>query len=344
MSTNHPSPHLPEGASRAVKHAPPIGEETVLESLRAFRAEEIRRDHGRVLLAVEWARLNPQERPTGENGEPDTPLLMDSMDELWWELAELGCPYVDELTIPAFRSAAGITEFQASKLLYESIMLVFLLPRVWERVSQGQLEVWRARKLAETCWGLTPEAVAYIDRNMSLATARHTEGGREGIIAEAKLRYMPEQAQEEEEAAKEQRGVGISWEEHGKTGVASVWGTLDVPDALDLEAAITAGADALKELGSDAPLPVRRSWALGDLARASQFLDPRLPNPGGASQSPPDTSAASPSAADAFFHPDCACRWAERPRWDGSGTGSSRVMMYLHLTPAARSEERREGE
>jgi len=288
-----------------------------------------------VLLAIEWARLNPEELLTDEAGEPEEPLPLGPLDELWYELAELGCPYFNDLTIPAFADAAGITEFQASKLMYESIMLVFLLPRVWERVSQGQLEVWRARKLAEACWGLTPEAVAYIDRNMSLATARHTEGGREGIIAEAKLRYMPEQAQEEEEAAKEQRGVGISWEEHGKTGVASVWGTLDVPDALDLEAAITAGADALKELGSDAPLPVRRSWALGDLARASQFLDPRLPNPGGASQSPPDTSAASPSAADAFFHPDCACRWAERPRWDGSGTGSSRVMMYLHLTPEA---------
>lgn len=307
-----------------------VGEETVLESLRAFRAEEIRRDQGRVLLAVEWARLNPQEQPTDEDGDPDTPLLMDSMDELWWELAELGCPYVDELTIPAFADAAGMTEFQASKLLYESIMLVFLLPRVWERVSQGQLEVWRARKLAEECWGLTPEAIAYIDRNMSLATARHTEGGREGIIAEAKLRYMPEQAQEEEEAAKEQRGVGVSWEEHGKTGVASIWGTLDVPDAIDLEAAIAAGADALKELGSEAPLPVRRSWALGDLARASQSLAPRLPNPGRISESPSDSNA-----ADAFFHPDCACRWAKRPRWDGSGTGSSRVMMYLHLTPDA---------
>lgn len=307
----------------------------MLESLRAFRAEEIRREQGMVLLAIEWARLNPEELLTDDDGEPEGPLPLGPLDELWYELAELGCPYFNDLTIPAFADAAGVTEFQASKLMYESIMLVFLLPRVWERVSQGQLEVWLARKLAEACWGLTPEAVAYIDRNMSLATARHTEGGREGVIAEAKLRYMPEQAQEEEEAAKEERGVGISWEEHGKTGVASVWGTLDVPDALDLEAAIAAGADALKDLGSDAPLPVRRSWALGDLARASQFLDPRLPNPGGTSQSPPDTSTASSRPSGAFFHPDCACRWAERPRWDGSGTGSSRVMMYLHLTPEA---------
>src|SRR5699024_5474555 len=100
--------------------------------------------------------------------------------------------------------------------------------------------------------------------------------------------------------------------------------------AIDLEAAIAAGADALKELGSEAPLPVRRSWALGDLARASQSLAPRLPTPG-----PISASASDSNAAAASCHPDGACRWAKRPRWDGSGSGSSRVMMYLHRTPAA---------
>jgi len=47
-----------------------VGEEAVLESLRAFRAEEIRREQGMVLLAIEWARLNPEELLTDEAGEP----------------------------------------------------------------------------------------------------------------------------------------------------------------------------------------------------------------------------------------------------------------------------------
>ena len=47
------------------------------------------------------------------------------------------------------------------------------------------------------------------------------------------------------------------------------YGSVGLPDALALEAAIARGAKALKDLGSSEPLDVRRSWALGDLARTS---------------------------------------------------------------------------
>lgn len=311
-----------------------VGEEGVLNSLRAFRAEEVRREQAMVLLAVEWARLNPDEGHVLPDGStPAFPPILDDMEAMWAELAERGCPHVDNLSIPAFADAAGMTEFQAGKLMREAILLVFMLPKVWERAAQGQLEVWRARKLAEDCWGLAPEAIAYIDRNMSLATARHTEGGREGIIAEAKLRYMPEQAKADQEAASEQRSVNVGWEEHPGTGVAEIWGALDLPDAADLEAALSTGAQAIKDLGSDAPLDVRRSWALGDLARASRTSD--QPSPGDGDE-----------GEGVFYHPDCACQRAgtalsltgtsyKRPAWDGKVKASSKVQMYLHLTPEA---------
>src|SRR5690625_6323408 len=92
----------------------------------------------------------------------------------------------------------------------------------------------------------------------------------------------------EQEAAKEQRGFEVSSEDWAGTGVAGVFGALDLVDAIDLEAAVAAGAETLKDLGSDAPLPVRRAWALGDLARASQ--QPLTPPP----------SSAGPSAGAAF--------------------------------------------
>ncbi|MDZ5663577.1 HNH endonuclease signature motif containing protein [Nocardioides sp. S-58] len=48
---------------------------------------------------------------------------------------------------------------------------------------------------------------------------------------------------------------------------------LDIADALDLDRALTHGAETLAALGSGAPLDSRRSQALGDLARTQTALD-----------------------------------------------------------------------
>src|SRR5690625_4782605 len=181
-----------------------VGQDVVLESLRAFHQEHLRREQGLVLLAVQWARLNPGVQRTLPDGSPNTCRgAVDPEDLIWEDLAARGCPQMEDLAIPAFAVAAGISEFQARKLVRESLMLVFLLPRVWKAASTGQVGVWRARALAGECWDLTPEAVDYVDRLMALSTARHTQAGRAGVIAEAKQRFMPEQAQEERQIAQE---------------------------------------------------------------------------------------------------------------------------------------------
>src|SRR5690625_7539768 len=97
MSTTPSSPPPADaarsaGAAAKSARTAGVGEEAVLESLRAFRAEEIRREQGMVLLAIEWARLNPEELLTDEAGEPEEPLPLGPLDELGYELAELGCP------------------------------------------------------------------------------------------------------------------------------------------------------------------------------------------------------------------------------------------------------------
>ena len=52
-----------------------------------------------------------------------------------------------------------------------------------------------------------------------------------------------------------------------------MYGELDLADALDLDAAVAAGAQALKDLGSTDTLDVRRAVAVGDLARRQLTLD-----------------------------------------------------------------------
>src|SRR5690625_1576173 len=304
-----------------------VDESVVLDSLRAFHAEYLRREVGLVALAVQWARLNPGLKRTMPDGSPNTSTGgVHPEDLIWEELAEKGCLHMDDLAIPVFAAAAGLSELQARKLVRESLMLVHLLPRVWHRAQEGHVEIWRVRQLADECWDLTPEAVDYVDRLMSLSTARHTQNGREGVIEEARLRYMREVVEQEELAAQEKRCFNMSTDEWQRRGVADVSGTLDLPDALDLEKAIAAGAEALRKLGSDAPLDVRRSWALGDLARAGQGAFLGLIPAGRPHDRPmPETAP--------VFRPDCACAMGLRP--PGMSAPPSHVLMYVHLTPDA---------
>src|SRR5699024_7037710 len=147
----------------------------------------------------------------------------------------------------------------------EALALVFFLPRVWQRASQGQIDVWRARALAAECHGLSREALDYIDAEMSRRTARHTKGGRDAVIAQAKLEHMPQAVCEEETEGRKRRQV-IFDVTNSASGTVDVFATLDVLDAKALMAAIDAHATYLGEQ-SDASRGVREAWALGDFAR-----------------------------------------------------------------------------
>ena len=58
-------------------------------------------------------------------------------------------------------------------------------------------------------------------------------------------------------------------------GTLAVHGELDIADAIELETAIQTVAAQLKELGSEESLDVRRSMAVGELARRQLAFDLR---------------------------------------------------------------------
>src|SRR5690625_2184661 len=260
----------------------------VLAGLEGARDQLRLLEQGMVVLAVEWVKHHPGEASaqmdvaamsrsdSGADGGPARGAArahralsrFEDGQRGWDVLAAMGCLHFDDFQLPEFAIAAGLTEYSARKLLRESLMLVHLLPRVWARVLEGGLDVWRARALAGDCWDLPPEAIEFIDAQMSDVTARVTKTSRERIVAEARRRF-----EEAEESAAEERAmaercveVDVHRQQHG---VVPLFGELDLPDTLALDAALAAGAQTLKDMGSDAPLNVRRSWALGDLARSA---------------------------------------------------------------------------
>ena len=314
-----------------------------------------------VVLAVEWVKHHPGEASaqmdvaamsrsdSGADGGSARGAArayrafsrFDDGQRGWDLLAAMGCLHFDDFQLPEFAIAAGLTEYSARKLLRESLMLVHLLPRVWSRVLEGGLDVWRARALASDCWDLPPEAIEFIDAQMSDVTARVTKTSRERIVAEARRRF-----EEAEESAAEERAmaercveVDVHRQQHG---VVPLFGELDLPDALALDAALAAGAQALKDLGSAAPLNVRRSWALGDLARSASGHGALFSL--GATEGP-HTCTCTCRAHEIYARDDDPPRgsWvasgalgsppegAERPFWNGKGAAPPKVKLFIHV-------------
>ncbi|AIY17357.2 hypothetical protein KR76_12400 [Pimelobacter simplex] len=93
----------------------------------------------------------------------------------------------------------------------------------------------------------------------------------ERLIAEAVIRFDPERYEAERAAASDHRYVEVGAPD--TNGLVPIDGLVDAADGADLDQAIARRATLLGRLGNEASLDVRRSQALGDLARNDLTLD-----------------------------------------------------------------------
>ncbi len=84
---------------------------------------------------------------------------------------------------------------------------------------------------------------------------------------------MPDQARADAQNAAERRHVTFHHQQVSFDGTTFVEAELDLADALDLDAAISARAESLAAAGCAESLDVRRALAAGDLARRQLALD-----------------------------------------------------------------------
>ena len=128
----------------------------------------------------------------------------------------------------------------------------------------------------------------------------------ERLIAEATVRFMPDQAAEDADRAADGRHFTIDHQQVSFGGTSQITGELDLADALDLDAAVAKGANELLALGSTDSLDVRRSIAAGQIARDQLALD---------------LTAETDAAAES--HPS------------GHGPKPRQVVLHVHLTETA---------
>ena len=187
-----------------------------------------------------------------------------------------GAPLVAEFSIAEFAVALGLSTETGKAYIGEAVELRHRLPRTWARVVAGDLPAWRARRIAQRTIALSREAAAYVDKATAPFAHKTRPAELERTITTAIARYMPAEAEARRQAAADGRRFEIDPRHHdlnGLSGTADVYGTLDLADALDLEAAVAGTAATLKDLGSQDSLDVRRAAAVGEIARRQLALD-----------------------------------------------------------------------
>src|SRR3954469_7286209 len=240
----------------------------VLASARRARAQANAAETQVLVDAIEWARLHE----------------VSDLDEAatWWAgggvdtgipIAGEGAPLIGEFAVTEFATALGMTAESGRNLLAQAIELAHRLPRVWARVRSAQLAPWRARRIAEQTLCLSLEAAAFVDAQVAPFAHKIGPAQTERLVEEAIARFMPQFAAERRDRAADQRHFTIDHQQVSFAGTSRVDGELDLADALDLDAAITAGAAQLAALGNEESLDVRRSLAAGMLARGQEALD-----------------------------------------------------------------------
>src|SRR3954452_21105210 len=188
-------------------------------------------------------------------------------------LAGPGAPLVAEFAVAELAVALRLTTDAGRVFLGLAMELRYRLPKVWKRVTAGDLAPWRARKVAEQTMTLSMEAAAFVDAHVAAFAHKISHARLERLVEEAVTRFMPAEAEARRQAAAESRHFDIHTNHTTAEGVVDVTGTLDLADALDLDAAVTRGAADLKQLGCAESLDVRRSLAVGGMARRQLTLD-----------------------------------------------------------------------
>ncbi|QOR69545.1 HNH endonuclease [Ruania alkalisoli] len=318
----------------------------VRENRAAARAVEIECAE----LVVSWVAeraVEPGEDGAGAVGVYDPEVDIDlpgstvpGMEEPM-RLAGQGAPWVSDLGFARLAATLGQSNEAALSYVGAVVEVAYRLPALWGRVRAGQVSFHRARAVARLTRKLPFEGAGWVDRQVAWSIGSCSRAQIERAVAAAMDHYDPEQARAEAQAALEARRVeihlGDAGDPHvpGSTAVVNFEGGLDLADALDLEAAVAARAAALKTLMPDASEDVRRSIALGDLARGKATLPPAATAdaPGG-SAVPGDSTRACVTEPARAGAPTGPAETTGDPTATGTtgpeATGRT-VMLYLHL-------------
>ncbi|MDN5724933.1 MAG: hypothetical protein L0G99_03225, partial [Propionibacteriales bacterium] len=207
--------------------------------------------------AAAWADLHP---PTAEN-----PFRVD-----WWDgersIGDGDDAHVPEVAASAaaeFAAAAGLTTYAGRMMIFDALLLRHHLPRTWALVGECRMPAFRARQLVSSVHHLGAAALQWLDAQAAAVNRRIRRGTQVRMVTRAEALFGPESDGDPGVAP----FVRVDHRGPGQIGTARLDGQLEIPDALDLEAALQSCSADHAAAGTAGELGARRAMALGDLAR-----------------------------------------------------------------------------
>ncbi len=238
----------------------------LLAAVRASRDEDARVQVVTLTAVLDWAAARPA-------SASDVLELLDDSEEPAIHLAGPGAPLVGEYSALDLAHSLGMSTDAGLAYLGKALELRHRLPRLYARVVRLEVPVWKAFRVAEQTKSLPMGGALFVDAKIApfLHTCSRAQVDRP--VDAARTQFDPAEAERLRSQAAEYRHATVWLGAASTTGTVEVTATLDVADALDLEQSLRDGAQSLADLGSADTLDVRRSQALGEMARGQQSLD-----------------------------------------------------------------------
>jgi hypothetical protein len=241
--------------------------DTETAAVRAARAARAKAEVVELQAVVDWAAAHRVDDEVVDD-------LTFGVDGVL--LGGVGCPVVREFDVYDLAASLGMSSDGGCAFVGRTLELRYRLRRIWEQVVALKVPVWKAFKVADATTCLTLEAAAHVDRHLAPVLHSCSFAQIERTITEAIDLHDPDEAEKRRLRAADDRGFDVHLNRRGSNstdGTVEVSGSLDLLDALDLEDAVKKGAKTLGDLGCEESLDVRRSMAVGEMARNQLALD-----------------------------------------------------------------------
>ena len=180
-----------------------------------------------------------------------------------------GTPALAEFCVAELGALHGTGTMAAELLLADALDLRHRLPRLWQQVVAGDVRAWQARKVAELTRPLSWEACAEVDAQLSGMIGLLPWGRFQKILQAAILEADPDLTAERQRRARELRDV---WATDSQAGLKTIIARAAAGDTVWFLATINRIADVLAADGDTDPVGLRRSKAIGILARPAEAL------------------------------------------------------------------------
>jgi hypothetical protein len=240
-------------------------EHEVIDAARNRQATINHAEVDKLLLAVEWVELHPGD-------EVDTSIEWGMRD---LQIAGDGAPTIDEGAIAEFALAIGVSTDSGRTYLGDAVELAYRLPRIWAKVTAGDVPVWKARKVAQATRCLPLEGAGFVDRVLYFVIHKCSYAEIDRQVDKARAEFDPEAAEERRQQAADQRYFDVDLDQVTPDGQVHIGGLVDLAVGIKLNDQVAAKAATLDP---ELPLDIRRAMAVGMLTD-SDNTDPDSAGP-----------------------------------------------------------------